>query len=92
MMSVGELMSRVKLNKLMYRADFESFRLLGRSMTGATYIKGEYGPMVKDLPDRETAEFSRTGVRECAYLRLAAMLNERFSEGAIVDEQVRVAR
>jgi len=43
-------MSRVKWNKLLYRADFESFRLLGKSMTGATYLRGEHGPMVKDLP------------------------------------------
>lgn len=43
-------MSRVKWNKLLYRADFEAFRLLGRSITGATYIRGEHGPMVDDLP------------------------------------------
>lgn len=43
-------MSRVKWNKLLYRADFEAFRLLGRAITGATYIRGEYGPMLKDLP------------------------------------------
>lgn len=42
-------MSRVKWNKLMYRADFEAFRLLGQSITGATYIRGQHGPMVKDL-------------------------------------------
>jgi hypothetical protein len=43
-------MSRVKLNKLVYRCDFESFRLLGRSMTGATYVVGQYGPMAAELP------------------------------------------
>lgn len=46
-------MSRVKLNKLLYRADFEAFRILGRSITGATYIKGEFGPMAKELPMAE---------------------------------------
>lgn len=53
-------MSRVKLNKLLYRADFESFRLLGRSMTGATYIRGEHGPMLDDLPLFEE-ELGRAG-------------------------------
>lgn len=43
-------MSRVKLNKLLYRADFEAYRQLGRSITGATYIKGEHGPMASELP------------------------------------------
>ncbi len=40
----------VKLNKLLYRADFEAFRLLGRSITGETYEKQEYGPVARDLP------------------------------------------
>ncbi len=40
----------VKLNKLLYRADFEAYRLLGHSITGATYEKQEYGPVVRDLP------------------------------------------
>lgn len=43
-------MSRVKLNKLLYRSDFEAYRLLGRSITGARYVKGEFGPMAKELP------------------------------------------
>jgi antitoxin SocA-like protein len=47
------LMSRVKLNKLLYRVDFESFRLLGRSVTGATYVRGEHGPMASELPRAE---------------------------------------
>jgi hypothetical protein len=40
----------VKLNKLLYRADFEAFRLLGQSMTGETYEKQDYGPVARDLP------------------------------------------
>jgi hypothetical protein len=43
-------MSRVKLNKLLYRSDFEAFRLLGRSITGAAYVRGEHGPMAAELP------------------------------------------
>lgn len=40
----------VKLNKLLYRSDFESFRLLGRSITGERYTKQEFGPVAYDLP------------------------------------------
>jgi hypothetical protein len=40
----------VKLNKLLYRADFEAYRLLGRPITGETYEKQEYGPVARDLP------------------------------------------
>lgn len=39
----------VKLNKLLYRADFEAFRRLGRSITGETYQKEEWGPIAHDL-------------------------------------------
>jgi len=40
----------VKLNKLLYRADFEAYRLLGHSITGETYEKQEFGPVARDLP------------------------------------------
>lgn len=40
----------VKLNKLLYRSDFEAYRLLGRSITGETYEKQEFGPVARDLP------------------------------------------
>jgi uncharacterized phage-associated protein len=40
----------VKLNKLLYRADFEAYRLLGRSITGETYEKQAWGPVARDLP------------------------------------------
>lgn len=46
-------MSRVKLNKLLYRADSEAFRVLGQSISGATYIHGEFGPMAAELPFAE---------------------------------------
>jgi hypothetical protein len=54
------LMSRVKLNKLLYRADFEAFRLLGRSITGAMYVRGQYGPMAAELP-RAEEELGKAG-------------------------------
>ena len=40
----------VNLNKLLYRADFEAYRLLGHHVTGETYEKQEYGPVARDLP------------------------------------------
>lgn len=40
----------VKLNKLLYRADSEAFRLLGVSITGEEYEKQDYGPVARDLP------------------------------------------
>lgn len=40
----------VKLNKLLYRADFEAYRLLGHAITGETYEKQEFGPVARDLP------------------------------------------
>lgn len=40
----------VKLNKLLYRADFEAYRLLGKSITGAEYEKQAYGPVARALP------------------------------------------
>jgi hypothetical protein len=40
----------VKLNKILFRADFEAFRLIGRSITGAAYEKQEYGPVARPLP------------------------------------------
>jgi hypothetical protein len=40
----------VKLNKLLYRADFEAYRVLGHAITGETYEKQEFGPVARDLP------------------------------------------
>jgi hypothetical protein len=40
----------VKLNKLLYRSDFEAFRLIGHSITGATYERQDYGPVARELP------------------------------------------
>jgi uncharacterized phage-associated protein len=40
----------VKLNKLLYRADTEAYRLLGASITGETYEKQDYGPVARHLP------------------------------------------
>lgn len=40
----------VKLNKLLFRADTEAWRRLGRPITGETYIKREYGPVGSHVP------------------------------------------
>ena len=39
----------VKLNKMLYYADFDAYRLLGQPVTGATYRKLQAGPAPKDL-------------------------------------------
>jgi len=57
------LMSRVKMNKLLYYADFEAFRRFGESITGATFVKGEHGPMAAELPAAER-ELERRGYLE----------------------------
>jgi len=41
---------KVKLNKLLFRADFEAYRLLGASITGEEYKKQEWGPVAAHLP------------------------------------------
>lgn len=38
-----------KLNKLMYFCDFEAYRRLGRSITGAHYQKLEWGPAAREF-------------------------------------------
>ena len=40
----------VKLNKLLYRADFEAYRTLGQPITGETYERQDFGPVARDLP------------------------------------------
>ena len=39
----------VKLNKALWRADFRAYLELGESVTGATYIKRQYGPVPSDI-------------------------------------------
>ena len=40
----------VKLNKLLFRTDFEAYRLLGTSITGEEYKHQELGPVAAHLP------------------------------------------
>jgi hypothetical protein len=41
----------VKLNKLLFRADTEAWRLLGSSITGAHYQREDHGPVLTGLQD-----------------------------------------
>lgn len=41
---------KIKLNKLLFRSDFEAFRLLGKSITGEEYKHQELGPVAAHLP------------------------------------------
>ncbi len=44
----------VKLNKILYFSDFEAYRRLGQSITGATYRKLSEGPAPREmLPQRD---------------------------------------
>lgn len=38
-----------KLNKILYFADFKSFGILGRPITGATYVRLERGPAPREM-------------------------------------------
>jgi hypothetical protein len=69
-------MSRVKLNKLLYLADFEAFRLLGHSITGATYVRGEHGPMAYELPLAED-ELGRGGLLSWRVEQLADGVSQK---------------
>ena len=42
-------LGRVKLAKLLMHSDFMAYRLLGRSITGATYQKWEHGHLPREL-------------------------------------------
>jgi hypothetical protein len=52
---------KVKLNKLLYRSDFEAYRLLGASITGEEYKRQELGPVSAHLPSL-LKRFQRAGV------------------------------
>ena len=59
----------VKLNKILYYADFSAFRELRAPITGATYRKMSEGPAPKELSQaRESLiDSGRLRVEECSY-------------------------
>jgi uncharacterized phage-associated protein len=40
-----------KLNKILYFSDFKAFGILGKPITGATYVRMERGPVPHELPE-----------------------------------------
>jgi hypothetical protein len=53
--------TRSKLNKLLFFADFRSYRETAKSITNSIYIKKEFGPEVKDI-DLTLAEMEQEGL------------------------------
>jgi hypothetical protein len=72
---------KVKLNKLLFRADFEAFRLLGASITGEDYKRQEHGPVAAHLPSL-LRRFESAGVLTVdeipagPYVRLVPVIGE----------------
>jgi hypothetical protein len=46
-----EAFGATKLNKLLFFCDFEHYRATGRSITGHDYVKQEFGPVPKGMPE-----------------------------------------
>jgi Protein of unknown function (DUF4065) len=58
----------VKLNKVLWRADFKAYLELGESVTGATYVKRQYGPVPSILPTlRQLEDEGKLSIREVEY-------------------------
>jgi hypothetical protein len=55
---------RTKLVKLLFFSDFEAFRRLGRSITGATYRKLDFGPVPSEFQTAVLALKSSSSVAE----------------------------
>jgi hypothetical protein len=59
----------VKLNKILYYADFDAYRVLGEPISGATYRKFSEGPAPKELVQARTEliEHGRLQMEERSY-------------------------
>jgi hypothetical protein len=82
-----------KLNKVLWFSDTQAFGLMGKPITGATYIREKYGPVPKAMMPVRT-ELQREGairvVREDKLERVTALTKPdmqpfTFDEMAIVD-------
>lgn len=84
-----------KLNKILYFADFKSFAILGRSITGATYRRLDRGPaplellpVLQEMEDtgeierveRRYFNYQQKVVRALRPSRVSALLDEREME------------
>jgi hypothetical protein len=95
----SESFGRTKLAKLLWFSDFEAFRRLGKSITGATYHKHPHGPLANQFHDairrltashsaaeRKVAMFQRHDQEQLIALREASLDLFTAQEIAIVDE------
>ena len=59
----------IKLNKILYYADFDAYRLLGQPISGATYRRLSEGPAPKELLEArdELIDLGRLVLREKPY-------------------------
>lgn len=72
----AEFFGATKLNKILYRADFEAFRRFGEPITGAAYFRLPKGPAPKALlPVRR--ELEAEGAITVEYRPLGNMVQER---------------
>jgi hypothetical protein len=53
-------MDAERLHLLCYFIDFDAYRKLGASLTGATYVAGAKGPEVADVPSSWWRSFVRS--------------------------------
>jgi hypothetical protein len=86
---------KVKLNKLLFRADFEAYRLLGASISGEEYKRQELGPVAAHLPSllRRFEEGGVLTIEEIPagpYVRLVPTLGEGYAPNLSVFEQSEV--
>lgn len=75
---------KVKLNKLLFRADFEACRLLGVSITGEEYKRQDLGPVAAHLPSalkrlEASGVLKVTPVATGPYERLVPLIEEGHS-------------
>ena len=97
----AEFFGATKLNKILYRADFEAFRRFGRPITGAPYFRLPKGPAPKalkpvrrDLKAEGAIEIEYRPVGNLVQARvvpLRAPYRDLFSAGelALVDEIIK---
>jgi hypothetical protein len=59
----------VKLNKVLWRTDFRAYLELGEPVTGATYVKRQYGPVPSVILPvlRELADEGKLSIRDVDY-------------------------
>lgn len=84
----------VKLNKIFYYSDFDAFRRLGQSITGATYQRLQEGPAPRELlPVRagmigESIEIAKTSVGPYTQHRIVALVEP--DESLFSDAELRI--